>query len=470
MASRDYYFYAYADDKNGLGSGVEAKAYLIKIQFNSSFTSFTYQSDHYSNNTGDTTSNEIIQAELQIYINDFSVVYSNAYDLGSSKTWSGSAACSLPNKVRVRAVTWAGADSRYWQATAVLDETYYLHSASSALTVTSTDTHKNIILPLSTSNSGAIRFIKNIRTNNDYYVFLTTFSEDSMEVSGANRLIFIWKYECVTFMPTTNVWYLAGYYTNNLESRSSITTNTNKIGYAVAGQVNTFSVNTNSDREVGDNNVVLPLEVSGKLCIVAYMGDRSAKNINENNVLTFSTASGNGIDNKYNNTNSFPFILSNDSNPAEARERSAGIVFISDGTRWYIVGWYSTYCRTWLRSATPAVINLATTTKINFNYELTSPLTTNANYLLPQYNSSGGNNYLFILKNRQVDSGNGITVYANPQGTATTNPDTVNNVINESINFTGGGCDTKSYGCMWIVSEVRTGENRIHWYPVLNIN
>jgi hypothetical protein len=469
MASRDYYFYASASDKNATNTGVEAQVYVVKIQFNSSFTSFTYQSDHYSRRSGATTSNEIIQAQLQIYINDNIVVDSNVYDIGTSKTWSGSLSCSSPNKVRVYAKTWAGADDRYWQATAVVDITYYLHHATSTLTVASTDTHKNIILPLSTSNSGAIRFIKNIRTNNDYYVFITTFSDDSMEVSGANRLLYIWKYECATFMPAPNIWYLVNYYTNSIRNTNVIVPvePSGKIATASIG-VNIFNVDDISARQSGDNQVILPTAQSGQMCIVIYAGNSVRKSWG--NALSFkSNNSLYGIDKRFNNTNDFPYIGTDEDGVDEGKKKSTGIVFISDGTYWYIVGWYRAWCQGWENRSIVSSTQLTPSSYINFNYT-PNTLSSDTYYTLPQYNvNDAGKNYFYIFKSTNVSGGVGIVLSANPPGIDTNPPTATTNIFNEGMNITYRGCcGGKGYQYVWVISYVKPGESRLRWYPILN--
>lgn len=456
MGVQEYIFYSSASNSS-FGFGVRAETYIKKIKFNRTLTSFSYRSEHYSGYFGSSTSSGVIQAELKIYINDILVLSRDFSSPGSPDPdniiFDGTVSCSNVNKIRVYARTWAGANSRTITVTTTLDQTYYLYEASNTLTTINSTSLLNIILPAASLSNSIMRIIKALLSNNNK--FITVYDEDLIDDNQYNTIV-LNQYECVTFICANNAWYIANYYTNNIISTSTNVTNANKIANTSVSRVNVFSVNSNSNRQSGDNRAILPIEENGKMCIVAYVGNASSKSAG--NALSFSTSSGRGIDNKYNNTNNFPYIVT------DSNVKSTGIVFVSDGTYWYIVGWYNTTGQYWGTDLTPSSTLLTPTRYINFNYLATSPLNTTARYVLPQYSSGiGTNSYFYILKNRNITGGFGIELYTNTHGSG------INNVFNETQNVIQNNSTAKrSYGCVWMVSEVRSGETKIHWYPVLN--
>lgn len=445
------------------GTGVRSETYIVTILFNSAFNSFSYRSEHYAITVGAIASDnrEVISANIQIYINDQLIVSENATSPGGftalrEAVFANTVSCPTASKVRVVASTWAGANSRFYQATSSIDETYFLYTASETLTVIkNTTNNSNIILPSSGGNNAALKIIKKITSSG--YAFITSEFNDRIEDS-IRKSLFLNQYECGTFISNGNQWLLANYYNNNIPSTTtSFPNGTNKITTAAVNRINVFNVNSFTARQSGDNGVLLPLPENGKMCIVVYAGNLSKKQ--DNNALLFAPTDSNAIDNRFNSVNNFPYIFT------DANNKSTGIIFISDGRYWFIVGWNQTIGQGWMTDATPSGTSLLPATKYsNFYYSNTSPLTSNLNYVLPQTHLGGLTQcYILIIKNRNVTSGRGIVVYANTSGT--NSPHRFNEEVNYIDNVFAG---PNNYGCIWLVSENRGGST-VYWHPIVNL-
>lgn len=472
MDLRDnYYFRAYASD-NTAGFIVTSETKIIKISFNTSRTAFTYRSEHRSGHDGSSTSDGIKESELKIYINDVLLVdrsysKSSAPYPDSFQAYEDTVVCAVANKVRVYARTLGTANSNTYRVTSAIDETYYVYVVLSSLTIGSTNQNKNIILPSTASNTGAIKFIKNMDTN---YILVTTFADEWLEVTSGNRALIMWQYHCVTLIPSqSSTWSIAGYYSNSIRNTNVIVPvdPPGKIATASIG-VNIFNVDDISARQSGDNQVILPTGQSGQMCIVVYAGNSVRKSWG--NALSFKSNNDlYGIDKRFNNTNDFPYIGTDEDGEDEGKKKSAGIVFISDGTYWYIVGWYRAWCQGWENRSIVSSTQLTPSSYINFNYT-PNTLSSDTYYTLPQYNvNDAGKNYFYIFKSTNVSGGVGIVLSANPPEISTNPPTATTNIFNEGMNIIYRGCcGGKGYQYVWVISYVKPGESRLRWYPILN--
>jgi hypothetical protein len=461
MGIENYYYFGFAEDSVA-GLGVQANVYVIFIKFSPDLTQFNYYSQHIASPVGPVTTG-VSSARLQIWVNDI-LITNEVYNAGSppypNSTYefeSGGISTTPANKVRVFAETWATANSSIYSINATIDQTYYIYQATDTLTIVDTSGNKNIILP--TVNSlPANRIIKNISSSGD--VFITTQDTDNLDDSD-RKVVFLNQYECGTFVHANYEWLIANYYKNNVGTAVAFPTNTNKYSTSLVNRVNIFNTNSNTDRTSGDNGVILPAPEEGKMCIIVYAGNNCNKNLG--NALLFKSSDSNGIDKRFNNSNSFPYILTDNDGSEGINKKSTGIIFISDGTYWYIVGWYNTSGISWSPSNTPVgASQIVVSNYINFFYLNTSPLTTSANYILPSTNISGSNDsYVFVLKNRNITGGNGIVLNANAIGS------NIPNSFNETINSITNVFGFIDYGCVWLVSYY--DGTKMRWYPIMNM-
>lgn len=337
---------------------------------------------------------------------------------------------------------------------------------------------KHLVLPDPTTYIGKSLFIKVKDNIQNYYeddarhlVWIYPYRggsriDDSQYLwNDYSGIVLTISKSCLTLITNGSNWYITGNYTDSLQSTSTVVPAGVKKANASIG-INIFSVNTNSARESGDNHVVLPTEVSGQLCIVVYAGNNSYKG--GGNALSFSTTSGNGIDKRWNNTNNFPYIYTDESGEDEGKKKSTGIVFISDGTYWYVVGWYRPWCQGWENRSIVSSTQLTPSSYINFNYN-PNTLSSDTYYTLPQYDVNKPNSYFYIFKSTNVTGGVGIVLSANPPGISTNPPTATTNIFNEGMNITYRGCcGGKGYQYVWVISYVKPGESRLRWYPILN--
>jgi hypothetical protein len=269
---------------------------------------------------------------------------------------------------------------------------------------------------------------------------------------------------CATVFNTAASWYVANYYEGSLFGFANVpnSPNENKMINARAGQVNIFNVNNHIDRRNGDNFCILPSASTntGKMIFVIYGGDLSNKS--NGNSLVFATG-GEQIDTAVATLNSSnnPYIVVNEGG---ADFKTTGAVFISDGTRWCVLGHVrTTYCTGWsprdqtyldkVRSVVPIA-----TSQTNIYVSGTASIT-NPSIALPSYISGlpGENSLLSIIKYKNVAGE--LEIYANPQGQTA-------NTFNQYSHYYTTACATRNYPCVWVVSE-KTAQNAYKFYPVV---
>jgi hypothetical protein len=442
------------------GTGVSARAEYIQLKFNSTKTMVYFKSYHYGDRYGVATRG-FGYAELSIYINVNSegqgtLIYTNKIESsgGVNNTIEDSKNCTNPTNIRIVCITRQDATSSY-STTCTIDKTLNIYDITSNITIIPENKGQNIFIPLN-NISGSFNVIKSL-LNTSYQIFLSPYYNIALEDDSDRTIIKVDQYHCATLIGSTPSIYIANYYSNNLpgETTTSVT-DPNKIATAQINKVNVFNVNTNSARQSGDNLCTLPTPTSGALCIVAYAGNASGKG--GGNALQFTISSGK-IDTIWPKSGGEkPVILCDDSN------KNTGMVFVSDGTNWYIVGWYKTVGARWDNLNGTGLTTISATSYNVFAYNPLQTVSASLDRALPAYNASIGNNsYLLILKNRDIGNNEGNSYFANTTGST---PNTFNESgVNRVVNVDAG---KRNYGCTWFVSEVRSGESYIHWYPVVN--
>lgn len=209
---------------------------------------------------------------------------------------------------------------------------------------------KFVQLPPVASNVGKLYYFKLISAiassdlgNNQFAnqsIWVNTYNGDSQIVDVSAPAIYIdQNFGCLTLVSDGTRWYVANYYPSYRQGAlptadpTGITGNNN--GNAVMNAINNFSTDGVTGRGSTNNAVTLPsLSGTPGICVVIYSGNSSASR-GAGNVLICRHLVVNQIDRNpsYTATNQ-PYILCNEST------KNTGVVFISDGTYWYIAGWF----------------------------------------------------------------------------------------------------------------------------------
>jgi hypothetical protein len=271
---------------------------------------------------------------------------------------------------------------------------------------------------------------------------------------------------CLTLVSNGTEWYIANYYPsslqNSLPTTSTDVSNANKIANSTINNINIFNTDANANRRDGAANMVRLPALNGTpgICIVVYCGTIDGRT--GGNVLLFtSTEAAAGTERKidgpsssYNNTSQKPYIVANETH------KNTGIVFITNGTYWYIAGWFNG--SNWQTSANPANSGGVTNVQLspllnNYSYFITTTNGGNRYYILPQDNPSLNPPALLIVKARSdATSMEFNSIQAGSGANVVINKDTKNMYFNT----------TKTNICVWFVRELLSGV--IRYYPIIS--
>jgi len=271
---------------------------------------------------------------------------------------------------------------------------------------------------------------------------------------------------CLTLVSNGTEWYIANYYPsslqNSLPTTSTDVSNANKIANSTINNINIFNTDANANRRDGAANMVRLPALNGTpgICIVVYCGTIDGRT--GGNVLLFtSTEAAAGTEQKidgpsssYNNTSQKPYIVANETH------KNTGIVFITNGTYWYIAGWFNG--SNWQTSANPANSGGVTNVQLspllnNYSYFITTTNGGNRYYILPQDNPSLNPPALLIVKARSdATSMEFNSTQAGSGANVVINKDTKNMYFNT----------TKTNICVWFVRELLSGV--IRYYPIIS--
>ena len=450
------------------GFGCEATVYIMAM-----FTAsgLYVKGTYISKARGSASNSDILDANFNVWLNDIqqqgiSGNWTSGYPENREENLSKTYACdiSLPVKVRITAYVNTGcnyaAGTYLLRESANIDQTFMLRTPVAGLNLCSTNTTVNqmFILPILSGTSSSFYFFKNITGYRMWVQTIENQTLDSVIRDGerSRSRIEVYTNECMTLFKSSNIWYIANYHYGsalNGTTSTALTTNANKILNASAGHVNMFNVNNSADRQSGDNFCILPAASTGagKLTFIVYCGDKSGKT--NGNALVFVTADGSNIDNGIQK----PYILVNESGAAS---KSCGAVFISDGSRWYIVGFVTTtFGTSWISSSNTGNTTMSRASS-NVNFYLIANGVADRSLSLPLYDSTvPANGSIISIIKGQTFSGGGIYIYANS-----------GNSINENTSVyypTTSTINKTNWSCFWMVSEKRPGESFYHYYPVL---
>jgi hypothetical protein len=319
----------------------------------------------------------------------------------------------------------------------------------------------NVLLILNTlqvvSNKSELFIFKN-RSSKICHVFC---NNTCMLEDDANKMVTLDTLNAlVLFNEGGTNWYIANMFNSGIPKTEVGGVPNTRVGYAEPGKVNIFDIKTVPDREYGNNLCILPNPAYyiGSLCIVVYagFGDKS----NNGHALFFRSPSGNGIDDSPSGIDitNLPYIHTTQV------DQSTGIIFVSDGNGWYIVGNYETSNLGWgYGYYSPDDLPMSSIySKIFLQND--SSLANEKTYSLPSLtNDISGNSYFIIVKTRNIT---GYTQFSANKFNSTTN-----NLFNGSAStiYSANGYN-KGYMCYWFVSDIRLDEPDIlnlNYYPLI---
>lgn len=312
----------------------------------------------------------------------------------------------------------------------------------------------------STSNKGILYWIKDTTHNastNNITIFTGSAKIDDDQYRGTDQVINNAN-GCLVLSNDGSNWYVMNYYNGVVVGGTSDMAGNNTAVTAVVGKVNIYTSSGNP-RSAYNSRVNMPTAVSGGICIVVYAG--------QNNASLIFYASGNNLDpNWYNNSNNMPYINVDDNN------KCTGIIFISDGTNWYIAGWAGRQsCWAWEVNATVSGVTTNANSGISGLY---SSITIAAldwydnRLMLPNYDSSKTAGSYFKIVKMRIEHTYGIIVHSDQLSSG------VNCYQNNTFNCPPAAKKTRiwnsctnlnQYNCMWFVSSVDNGH--IRWYPII---
>lgn len=197
-----------------------------------------------------------------------------------------------------------------------------------------------VFLPAPATYSGKMFFIKNKGTIHPNYPNpIHIIAPTGIMIDGQNIYRMLDNISCLTLMCDGSKYLIVNYYpsinqpivsrnTNRIYSFPQDITKTKKT--AILNTINVFNVNDFPERSNLDftNAVNLPNPTTPAMCIIVYAGDALlSASRNETHPLYLLA------------TNPIDTIVSDPYIYTDGNYKSAGIVLITDGARWYIAGW-----------------------------------------------------------------------------------------------------------------------------------
>jgi len=346
---------------------------------------------------------------------------------------------------------------------------------------------KFVRLPPVNSNPGRLLYFKlkgaiptnelgnNVNGNGDQWagksIWINTYDGDSLIRDINSSAIYInSNYGCLTLFNDGIRWYVANYYTSRLQdalaTASTSTFGTHKSAQAISNCINIFKTSGNLDssgnvytdrndaRRNGDNLCVLPSLADNKpqMCIVVYSGDATGGGRGPGNALLFEHSQNIDQNSSYSRGDSSKAYIA-----ANQTMKNTGIVFISDGYYWYIVGWYNG--SNWATDTSSATSTNQTNlgTLNSHTISILDTTGSDTSYVLQQ-NNPGSIPYLSIVKAKS----SGVADIKFNSVTA----NLPNNIyINDNIR-TMYFNENKNNTCVWFVRQLDSGF--IRYFPIIS--
>lgn len=293
-----------------------------------------------------------------------------------------------------------------------------------------------------TSNSKLL-FIKDKTGNANVNNSITVVANEGVSIDNKNApFTIVDNFACLTLFNNGIDYFIANYYpsSNNQPIMPNTGSTIVPTVYANNNTVNTFVTSSSNGRNTGTNSIYLrnPGGAPG-ISIIIYFGSAEAGSRLSTNPLLI-VPDGCVID----NIGGGDFLLYVD-DPL----KSCGAVFITDGTNWYVAGYYNSTNWNWTTyvplpgSETSLTQTSATDIILKRPTGIMDPA-----FSTPQINSSIP--YLCIIKKQGIPLGSNTNYFSYAQG----NPTSGNFNLNcNNINYS----EPQNNTCLWLVGHQYNG-------------
>jgi hypothetical protein len=455
-----YWLYEIVTEDIAGGVGIRLTHHL-RLTFNDTKTAMNYEGSYTVDGVGGASAT-LYAWSLTVYVNGGAPVikdFSNSND-----TPNYFFASTVPISVNAGAVTnisiatsATGRGNSGIYNTTFSNNYYYTllpNNFSDCLVMSYNDNYLMSLEPASyASGFSNVKFIKYLGSG--YLIILpsTSCALDTKTV-GSEYQVYGQNTGLVLFRSSQTAWKIANTYRNDIQTSPTLPSplpTGSKSVTAGAGKVNIFRVD-DVTKSTSDNLCYLPSPSSapGKMCIVVYGGPLGKNKFspgNASNVLYFDVVGGGGNSIIDTPDGGYPFLFT------DGPDKSTGVIFISSGSKWCIMGWNQTFGQTWdknvdagaPRTPIPANVNI-----FNFNNR-----TGNMHYQMPAYNPALVNaSSLIICKSNGDTSPEGAVFHA----------EGVSNRFNDDIYRIF--LDGYPYSCMIFVTYIDTTNSRTCYYPI----
>lgn len=342
-----------------------------------------------------------------------------------------------------------------------------------------------VLPPVSTITNGRMLYIKDKKNNASVRnVIIQPSFGDSIDNKGANTPVTLnLNSSCITlytgkYNPTSSLQYLiANIYPSN--NQPQLSTFTRVAGDVVSGrnysraELNSVNFYSTDDLQglrkgntplYGKNNfVALPTVSKPASCAIIFSGKGDK-------------ASGNYLGLDHSNPidavlpgkdNLFSYIWS------DSTYKNTGVYLISDGTNWYIVGWYQTVGWSWENTTGgTAIPNASKTTSLITNVWGSGVVGTAWSYSIAAVDPNNYNTHMLIHKNTTQNSNLRLT-FSSPYATGSTSLG-LNNGINATGTYTTSGKQSMFYNqsnnqrehAYWFIGRP-IGSGFVVYYPLI---
>jgi len=358
--------------------------------------------------------------------------------------------------------------SRTGDAVASFDDTFNITQINSATNFVFTDLTTSaplvggrcLMLPPVASYTNRILFIKNknVVPGNDLgggqfrsqAININTYNGETIVDVSSVGIFINDAYGCLALFSDGNSWYVANYYPSNGQPLMPNTGSTIvPTVYANNNTVNTFLTTSSNGRNTGTNSIYLrnPSGSPG-ISIIKYYGSADGiSRTSDNPLLIVPDAC------LIDNVGGGSFLLYVD-NPI----KSCGAVFITDGTNWYIAGYYNSTNWNWSTYVPLSGTETQLSQSSQLDIKLKSPTgTMNPAFILPQTVSAYP--YLCIIKKQGIPQGANTNYFSYALGTPTSGKFNFNN---NNIVYTQPQNNT----CLWLVAN-SNGAGSFTYDPVI---
>ena len=452
-ASNSYSFWFFGTFTIGITAVVRVNQLSIKRISGNSYSLY-FNTTYEANRFGDSATSEIIGAYVKITCGGTTLIDDWDYDIWWTSSYNRSSSYTItlnentPTDLYISVSCWAGANSRDVQATATTSQTFKLQRSEDQVISATSGNQNYILLPQANSDtSGQLYFYKNFSGTRSLI-----FPPENQTLDDVSlRCIYLYQYEGVILFNNGSNWYVASYYNKDELPKTSESVSVGS--YSATAQINQVNI-----RNAGDNgknylwNLPDPSTNSGKMCILVYGGYYTS-----GSKLLITSNGSTGIDNGYYDNNSNKLYIQ-----ANIDTKPTGIILVSNGTTWCIMGFYYTTGATFTNS-TGTNANITANAALQINV---APLSqSNRRLLLPPYNATYNSvgSQLLILKTTTKGDGNPDIFRTNGTDKIGTGSSSSFNSCEPATPYT-----LNEYGCTIFVSRKKADADSLEYFPVCN--